>query len=287
MSQKNISFVINYEGTPEKATSVTLYAFDPKGELIATAELKRNQAQLSLTDAQAKTARIVLAPSSPLGKLEEKLNFDKIQTRQAYLPKWAFDPKITKYELQPIPKDLWKLWMWCKCEVKGQVIKPVKMGESTQNWPIYQARVHICEVDPIWIILRRIPVNILLKARDEIIKAIGKPIPTPPEPDFQLSTGIINPTPENIARAKMAPDISLKTIALKTVRQPLRTLAASPKLVLSAETKTALSSTSPETVKQALLSNSQMIYPFLCHWPWIWPYFVHCDEVAVVLTDKL
>ena len=58
MSQKNISFVINYEGTPtRKLTSVTLYAFDPKGELIASAELKRNQAQLSLTDAQGKKTR--------------------------------------------------------------------------------------------------------------------------------------------------------------------------------------------------------------------------------------
>ena len=50
------------------------------------------------------------------------------------MPKWAFDPKITKYELQSIPKDLfWKLWLWCKCEVKGQVMKPVKIGGIHPN----------------------------------------------------------------------------------------------------------------------------------------------------------
>ena len=283
MSHNPIGFAVKFEEKPEKSIAITAYAFDEKGELIASAAVKRNQVQLELTDDQAKKARIVLAPSPPEGVVEEKPNFDKIQRRQAYTPKWVFNPRTRKYDLEPIPKILWKYWLWCKCIVRGKVVKKVALGTTTEEWPVYLSRVHICEVDPVWLILRRLPEREIFRIRDELIKEVGKPIPHPPEPPLRFDPSVIDPSPENIARVKMEMPYRLKTPVLKVTPQPLST---AEKLSIPTKTKAALSSRSAETVKQALAANIHLIRPYLCLWPWIWPFFLHCDEVAVVLTDK-
>ena len=283
MSQRNIDFTVKFDGKPEKPIALRVYAFDEKGEAIAVADVKRNQVSLELTDEQAKKARIVLAPAPPEGLQEEKPNFDQVQRRQAYLPEWAFNPRLRKYELLPIPEIFWKYWLWCKCQVKGKVVKRVTLGTTTEEWPVYLARVHICEVDPVWLILRRLPEREIFRLRDDLIKEVGKPIPQPPEPPVMIDKGLIDPSPENIARMKMGLPVRLKMPVLNAAP---RRVAVAKKLAIPAETKTVLSSASVETVKQALVTNIHLIRPYLCLWSWIWPFFLHCDEVAVVLTDK-
>jgi hypothetical protein len=283
MSQSLVNFIVQYEEKPEQSISITMYAFDEKGEFITCAPVKGNQVQLKLTDTQAKKARIILAPSPPENFVDDKPNFEKIQRRQAYNPPWGFDPKTRKYELSPIPKILMKYWLWCKCLVRGKVVKRVTMGATTEEWPVYLARVHICEVDPVWLILRRIPEREIFRIRDELIKEIGKPIPSPFEPLLSFDSGVIDHSPENVARMKMEMPYRLKAPLLKVTPQLLST---AKKLSIPAKTKVALSSASAETVKQALADNIDLIRPYLRLWPWIWPFFLHCDEIAVVLTDK-
>ncbi len=283
MSQKTIDFAVKFEGKPEKPIALMIYAFDEKGEAIAAAEVKRNQASLQLPDAKAKTARIVLAPAPAEGGKEERLNLDQIQGRHAYLPKWKYDPKISKYELLPIPEVFWKYWWWCRCQVKGKVVKKVTIGASTEEWPVYLARVHICEVDPVWLLLRRLPEREIFRLRDDFIKEVGQPIPQPPEPPIRFETGLIDPSPENIARMNMELPTRLKAPLLKPAP---RRVAVAKKLSLPATAKTALASTSAETVRNTLVSNLPLVRLYLCRWPWIWPFFTRCDEVAVALTDK-
>ena len=283
MSQKIMDFSIKFEGKPEKPITLSIYAFDEKGEAISVARVKENIASIALTDDQAKKARIVLAPSSAEGVKEERLNFDQVQRRQAYMPKWKFDPKIRKYELAPVPEIIWKYWRWCKCQVKGKIVKKITVGTTIEEWPVYMARVHICEVDPLWLILKRLPDREILRLRDDLLKEVGNPIPQPPEPPVQFEKGLIDPSPENIARMAMELPVQLKTPILKA---PLKRVAIAKKLEIPAELKTALSSTSAETVRTTLATKIQLIRPYLCLWRWIWPFFLRCDEVAVVDTDK-
>jgi hypothetical protein len=283
MSQNIIEFALAFEGTPEKPLAITLYAFDEKGNLISSAPVTRNVAKLQLTDAQAKRAKLVLAPTPPKDMAERKINFDNIQRRQAYPVTWAFDPQTRKYKLTPIPKIFWKYWLWCICQVRGKVIKKVPIGNTIQNLPVYLARVHICEVDPIWLILKRLPNPQIIKIRDEIIKAIGKPIPRPPEPGPIFEADLVDFSAENLARVKIGLPVSKKASLLRLAPQAV---PAQEMLSLPAETKTALSSKSVDNVKQTLAANIQLIRPFICVWPWLWPFFLHCDEVAVVQTDK-
>ena len=78
MSQNIIEFALTFEGTPEKPLAITLYSFDEKGNLISSAPVTRNVAKLQLTDAQAKRAKLVLAPTPPKELAERKINFDSI-----------------------------------------------------------------------------------------------------------------------------------------------------------------------------------------------------------------
>jgi hypothetical protein len=285
MSQTPIEFVLSFEGTPEKPIAMTLYAFDEKGNMITSAPIARNAAKLALTDDQAKRAKIVLAPTPPKELSQVKVDFDSIQKRQAYVVTWTFDPLTRKYKLAPIPQILWKLWLWCSCQVRGTVVRKVAVGSTVQNWPVYLAKVHICEVDPIWLILKRLPDLQVLKIRDELIKAIGKPIPRPPEPpapDFEPD--VLDFSPENVARMKMAMPIRTKTSLLRLA--PQAAMGAPQTLSVPADVKTALTSRSIATVKTTLAANIHLIRPYICLWPWIWPFFLRCDEVAVLLTDK-
>jgi hypothetical protein len=282
MSQNVLDFSVEFEGKPEKPIAVALYAFDENGELLACADVKRNVASLKLTADQAKRVQIVLAPAPPAGMKEEKLQLSKIERRQVYIPKWKFDPRTLKYKLMPIPEIFWKYWLWCKCQVCGKVVKKVPLGSTTEQWPVYMARVHICEVDPVWLILKRLPKLEVFRIRDELLKQVGQSIPVPPDPPELFELGLIDPSPENVARARMGMPVQLKMPVAEVAR---KRAVAVKKLAIPDKTKAALSSTSEDIVRSTLAANVMLFRPFLCFWPWIWP-FLRCDEVAVVLTDK-
>ncbi len=282
MSEKALSFSIKYEGREEEPIQLRAYAFDEKGQLITAADVKQNQVALQISDEQAKRAQIVLAPPPPERVPGGKPNLDQVQRLQAHTADWNFNPRLRQYELT-IPEKLWKLWRFCKCEVKGKVVKKIKVGAIIQEWPVYMAKVHICEVDPVWLILKKLPQKEILRLRDDLIKEVGRPIPQPPEPQLLFAEAMIDPTPENVAKASMELPMQLKMPVSKAAT---RNVTAAKSLAIPAETKPALSSSSAETVRSALTANVQLIRPYLCGWPWLWPFFTRCDEIMTVLTDK-
>ena len=285
MSQNIIEFTVPFEGTPDKPIAVTLYAFDEQGNMVTSAPIVNNATKLQLTDDQAKKVRLVLAPNPPAEMANQKIDFNNIQRRQAYKTEWSFNPANRKYTLSPIPTINWKLWLWCTCQVKGSVVRKVAIGSTPQDLPIYNAKVHICEVDPVWLILRRLPDPQIFKIRDEFVKAIGKPIPQPPDPGPIFETDVLDYSAENIARMNMKMPIRKKT-AMVRLSSPTH-IVAPQVLSLPTETKKALASTAVETVKQVLTANIHLIYPFFCYWNWLWPfYYLRSYEITSVLTDK-
>ena len=81
----------------------------------------------------------------------------------------SFNPKKNVYELLPIPDFHWKWWLWCMCRVRGRVVRPVTINGITYDMPVCHARVHICEVDPFWILVSRLPDDVIWRLRDELI----------------------------------------------------------------------------------------------------------------------
>lgn len=320
-----LQFKVPFEGKPEQGIEVAAYAFDRQGKLVATAPVKSGQAQLDLSAEQARSARIFFGPSltdkrdaaSPTVAMMERLH--------AYEPHWTIDPKKRVYDLLPIPEYYWKWWLWCSCRVRGKVVKPVAVGGVVQDMPVCHARVHICEVDRLYLVIPRLPDDIIRRLRDELIRVYERPFPFPPEPGpdpgppFTFDPGVIDPSPENIARMHRPAETALETglfartpVSMSDTRaEPTKSIQktllsrstdvmANPQpepptlpvplmettvLSLPLETKAALLSPSLEIVKESLLASVGLIRPYLCWWPWLWPYFYTCDELAIIETD--
>ncbi len=198
-----IQFRTSFEGQPDKPIDAVLFAFDRQGNLLASAPLKEGTATLDIPADQLRSARLFVAPAQPEGRTEKKATLEMMERQQAYEAVWQFDDKRREYVLQPIPEFLWKWWRWCLCRIRGRVVKSVLVGETTEDMPVCNARVHICEVDPIPWILLRLPDRLVLRLRDELLQelAIRRPIPLPDPPPFEVNPGYIDPSPENIARA--------------------------------------------------------------------------------------
>ena len=311
---QSFEFKIGFEGSPDKGLNVVAYAFDRQGNLLASRPLKDGYVQLPLSLDQARTARIFFGPEQPQGRGEESPTPDTMTRLHAYEVTWKFDPQTRAYELLPIPEFLWKWWFFCSCRVRGQVLKPVNIGGSISDQPVCNARVHICEVDPIWWIIPRLPDPLIIRLRDELLKELEfpRPIPLPDPPPFEFDLGFVDPSPENIAIANRGTLSALQNTLLNPgslvgfnpqpdppgtpVYSRVDQVALNPQplppreiftnlMSLNVETRSAFTSPSVSLVRQALQNNISLIRPYLCIWPWLWPYFCRCDEVAVLTTD--
>src|SRR5262249_19729487 len=106
----------------------------------------------------------------------------QLESLRAYEPTFTFDHRQSEYKLNAIPAEISKIWWLCACRVRGRVVKPVASGGITIDMPVCHARVHICEVDPIWILLQRLPDPEIFRLRDELLRAVQRPFPWP-DPD--------------------------------------------------------------------------------------------------------
>jgi hypothetical protein len=298
----SLRFRTSFESKPDKTIKVIAYAFDRHGNLLATSPVRDDLAQLTLDPDQARTARIFLAPERPQAIRDNFVTLELMERLHAYEVTWPFDPDRTEYELLPIPEYLLNWWIFCFCRVRGKVVKPVSIGGITVDLPVCNARVHICEVDPLIWLIPRLPESLVFRLRDDLIYKLRYPrpfpIPLPDPPPFVFDPGIIDPTPENIAglnraRIELNPKAELPSVrslgigeAVMLNPQPLPPREFADRFEnLELKTKLGLESPSLEVVRQTLLENVVLIRPFICFWPWIWHYLCRCDEIAVLSVD--
>ena len=306
---------VPFEGKPDKEIQPTAYVFDRSGAFVTSAPLKEGQVQLNISEAQVRGVRLFFGPSIEGRRLQPTL--DLMERLHAYEPRFVFDPKERIHELLPIPEIDWKRWLWCSCRVRGKVVKPVTISGVTTNMPVCHARVHVCEVDPLWLILRRVPDPIIIRIREYL--RVRPPFPPPPpelelEPVFEFDTSIFEASAKNIAAMNKAASMPAVVSAMERVMfdpqpEPPKLLQEMQKSGIISEiekrafnpqpeppgkpmfdtlpsaTQAALLSESVSTVRETLLANIDLIRPFICGWPWIWPYFYTCDELAVLDTD--
>src|SRR5207237_1012546 len=142
----------------------------------------------------------------------------------------------------------------------------------------------------------------------ELTRPFRPPIPIPDPPPFVLDPGFIDPSPENLARSDnlrtrigllQRSASSLEQVALNPQPLPPRTAGleraafnpqplppiAASFMSLPAASRAALTSESASIVRQSLLSQIDLIRPYLCLWPWFWWWWYRCDEIAVLETN--
>ena len=289
-----LKFTSGFEGKPETELTIVAYVFDQRGTLIASTPVKRNQAQIEIKDEGQRPSRLFFASPSPSSQTsrDKSITLDDMERLHAYEPMWSFDPKRNDYELLPIPEINWKWWLWCSCRVRGTVVRPVDIGGEHHEMPVCHARVHVCEVDRLYLLIPRLPDDIIHRIRDELLELIEIPVPRPPEPDpppFRFNAAIRDLSALNVAKMQttaITPQVkSLKPgakVMLNPQPLPPKTMLSDVPFAL----KSGLVSASTPIIRQTLLDNLALIRPYLCYWPWLRPYFYRCDEVAVIDTDS-
>jgi hypothetical protein len=322
---RKVVLEVGFEGQPDEDVQVVAYAFDRQGNLLASAPVEDGLAHLALEEKQARRARIFLGPPPPAGGEDEMPTVEMMRRWHTYEPVWKYDPDLKIQKLLPIPPIHWKWWLWCKCRVRGRVVRPVEIGGTTEDMPVCHARVHICEVDRFPFFILRLRDDLIFRLRDELLRVVERPLPIPiPLPDpppFRYDPGVIDPSPENIAQMNRAPgtgpfprggfpeaalnpqpeppSADLGAVSINPQPEPpglslgVRALGPQPEppdmplgSTLTPEARAALSSSSVKIVRQALIDHRFLLYPYLCLWDWLpWWWHYTCDEIAVVETD--
>jgi hypothetical protein len=275
---KGLQFKVDFDQKFDQELEIAVYAFGRDGKLLTSAPVDDGEATLNLSPEKARGTRIFVAPVMPGRREEQEIRLSDMERWRGYEPVWYFDLDRHFYELEPIPEELWQWWFECTCRVRGRVVKPVLINGTWVDKPVCDARVHICEVDKLYWLIPRLPDDIIWRLRKELLIELQHPIPRP-LPDPPLFTPIPLPDP---------PEIRFRNFEEPTRLDPepeLARIKQSQLERLQPQVLAGLSASSVQIVKKTLVANVELLWPYLCYWPWIWPYFCWCDELTVVTTD--
>lgn len=212
--QNSYVFKIGFEGKPEKPIETVAYLFGRAGRLLATSPLRGGQAEFKLSEDDVKRARVFLGPAVAKERFgDRRTTLETMVRLQAHEPVWHFQRDKSVYELLPIPEVAWRWWLWCKCRVRGRVVKTVFTGGgASYEVPVCNARVHICEVDRLLFVIPRLPDRSIWRLRDDLSRLFDRPplrIPPRPEPGpFAIPEPIPTPfaMPEPIPTPSAMPE---------------------------------------------------------------------------------
>ena len=160
----------------EQAPALFAYAFSQSGRLLSRTELKGGKADVSTPSTKEPEAvRVLIGPPIDREDHGEVLSTLIRLGAQERLVRPDQRGAILHF---PIDRDIWRCWLRF-CVVRGTLLKRVVTGGLTVDLPVCGAEVEIYEVDPIRIILPKIPDLVLDRIRDRI----RKPGPPPPPED--------------------------------------------------------------------------------------------------------
>ena len=174
-----VEFPVEFEKKPEQDLDLVVHVFDPAGKFLKSSKVKDGKASLPLEVLQVKDIKILISPVLPS---KRKPTIEGLKSGGAFEPRFELDPTRGKLKLYPIPIEKIKLWLLCPCKVKGKVVRPIIINGTVVNKPVSGAKVHICEVDKLYLLLPRFPKEVLIRFRDELIKDWEKykVLPKPP-----------------------------------------------------------------------------------------------------------
>ena len=253
-----------------------VYVTDSGGNITEQASFDGQEARLNITAGKLQgSSKVFIAHVLPAGIPASKLNERTLVQAGAYqLVKSLTENAI---EVQHVPAAALIPIRWLECLVTGQVNKNFTIDGQTQNLPVCNARVHICNIERIfiWPIYARpivqIPAWVLAEFKNKIneISQVVTKVPPGPGP---VETQVVEKT--KVQLSSLTPKNKLTTQLAKNNLQPL------PEHVLSS-----INSASADTIKQTLVQYHDILYPYICLWPIFWFWFYRTIEEQVVTTD--
>jgi hypothetical protein len=269
-----LTFKVSYEQHPKEEISLIGFLFLCDGLLLDKQFVREGVLEFKNANYQTSELRLFIAPAMDK-KIEKVSSIEELAAYKPYEPVLRSEAE-GRISILPIPANISIFWPLCFCRVTGKVSKWFHVGYTWQDRAVCRARVHICEIDPIWYWIYQIPDFIIAKIPEAILnpaEVIKLPNPIPDPPPF---------AEKNMQVFAQAQTKSLfKTFSAED--KQIQSTANLPEI--SAEIKQNLSSTNLNLVRETIAKNYAILHPWFCYWPWWWSYFYRCTERAVVYTD--
>ncbi|HSE44079.1 MAG TPA: hypothetical protein VLA89_01995, partial [Gemmatimonadales bacterium] len=259
--------------TDKEAPKAVAYAFSSGGRLLAREQLNKS-GEAILNFAAAKEPMSVRLLAGPDVGTEDAALLELLR-RGAVERHVRIDPDnlAASVEIRVPPED-WRCWVLGICRVRGTLRKRVMSGGLPVDLPVYNATVEVFEVDPLPILVSRLPDDVIERIRWIIIRP---PIPPPPPPPDWSIVGFRRPAgPEREFRSS---EHSLHGAGptLEMTGEPTGVLSTTPDLQRLAQ------STSTFQFRRVLLDHATLVRPILCHF---FPRVVTMNQVATATTDE-
>lgn len=270
--QKTVVIKLSKDAGVKKEENLFVYVVDQSGKISETVPFKDMEAGLKLTRDMLGQSKIYIAQAIPkalAGKADEKL----LLRGNAYQVVKNFSGNAIT--VGHIPGIVLQPWLPGSCLITGNITNTITLDGNEVTVPVCNARVHLMEVEtellyPIFPILyKRIPDWVIV----ELSKNIGEILKTPPIPD---------PIGPVSASGKL--NIPLRSLSAKiNLQQSLKARALPP---LPPEVVSGITSSSLDTVRKTLADYQLILHPYICLWPFFWPWLYECDEDNIAYTDN-
>ena len=273
-NSEQLVFKVNYEQPPNQEIKLAGFLFNCYGILLEWQYARENVLEFKNHEIEPRELRLFIAPAMDKS-IEKVTSIEALESFKPYEPVLQSALREENFEILPVPAYISQFWPFCNCRVTGKVSKWFHVGFGWEDRPVCNARVHVCEIDSIWYWIYKIPDFIIAKIPDAILKpeeVIKHPIPIPdPPPFFEENAQVRSLQQKNIFATSSVEEKQLEI----TSQLP----------ELSVEIRQNLLSGNLNLIRDTIAKNYAIFHPWFCLWPWWWPYFYRCRELAVIYTD--
>jgi Domain of unknown function (DUF1929)/Glyoxal oxidase N-terminus len=240
----------------ERPVDTGVVVFDENDVMIGISPVRRGRAALTLP--REYEGQMVRVFHGPLDEDVEQPTPARLRRNLALEERVLVWPDLT-IDLSPA---ISKLWRRSCCRVRGRVFVKVRLPNgTTQERPLCNARVVICEVDSSipWII-RRLPTDLVYRLRDEWLASARSPDRGPDgAPALQVARAGV--------RLALAAGGAAATAAFDRLVAVERAVAV-------------------DTIREGLIANVDLLRPFWCDFEWL-DRFYRVDCIRTVDVDDL
>jgi hypothetical protein len=281
---------------PEELTKGTAYAFSKGGMLLGRATLDAKgtakiEANLPVVET-SQSLRLIIGPTLT----EEKQTIPELLRLGGEESYVQITPQINQKDIitQIVPKQI-LCWMLSKCIVRGSVLKKVVSGGITMDLPVCGATVEIYEVDPIYSLIPKLPIETIERIREFIIKP---PVPPQPIKEFYEKPPTIGPIPpqplvignnkvSQISSDRAKPEALMFAQKINSLDESYAEVSPSAKSLLAGEDLQKLrilaQTTNTEQFRQVLINYGTIAKYIICLFPFA---TAHMDLVATTTTAE-
>lgn len=231
-----------------QAPALQAYVFSKDGKLLGSAPVEKDTAVVRLPETlNGHNVDVILGPQVEKGQPTPTAG--ALKRMGAYVKPTQYLLEKPQLDLN-VPIEIFP--NWCFCFVNGRLIKRITLPDGTiGEFPVCHARVHICEVDYIPLVIAKLPDSILLRLRDDILDKL-KLYPWPPVPPI--------PDPGPLRRVEQVQMTRLSPMASFSAVQQNSLVALSGVTAVS-------------QIRYQLSNLADIIKIHLCDWLYLWPYF--------------